>query len=798
MHLDQKPFISLKDATRPAAFPRPKSVLIYGESHVNRSNLQMEILKLTAHLIDLGHKVETVSPTSSPYARRTMNFRTPHKYAKTSEFVNRYDHVVVFLDSLITPCYRSTHVWGKTKEHIRTLNFIQQLQKSGRQATVVGNRIQRAIARVLPLGVVNQMPPNDDIANQICKMITGENIVDTDPLFAEHTVLEHASFGDDNTRFTPHKLLRFLQATHSTDSDLMDLCKMASTPELRQTSLIKRLRAHPNSYGQNISHCQPPHPVVEMALALDKSNNLPKYAIHLLQTYFPTHNFDLNTPQGQGDALNWYHTAARDKLPEYWVPRAPLPVPKAAPNLDNPNITEMVAFLNDPKSAAPFSVELETLLSEPKHKNGPTGMAILTAMLCRIEMPISKIKDPWNAKDISRWFHKSMFPLAPELTTYLSVPRRTPKPKLTAEIIGFPDHQTGLANNMKMSMQAFDKIGLYHNNRNIDDSFKLTTNIKDGTVNPKGNFVLHHVNAERVPSNIMTPKFAYRKDIYHIGYYLWETSKLPDVHKLGTAMVNEIWAPTNFVADLYRAAGANTVIMVGKALNELGYLEKLTKISRPDPNYFTFFSTFDFHSSVERKNPIATVNAFQRAFPVGKNPDVRLVIKSTPSQPNHWGDPNGQMEQIRKAAHIDPRITLIEKMLPLEYLFRLMANADCVVSSHRGEGFGYMPAYALGLQKPTIVTNWGGVTDFCTTDTSFLVDAPLIDVPKGHAIFDAQGAQWADISTNDLAQNMLDVFQNLAAAQQRAKRGQALVQQKYSMGKLTQTYRDRLTEIGLI
>jgi glycosyltransferase involved in cell wall biosynthesis len=109
-----------------------------------------------------------------------------------------------------------------------------------------------------------------------------------------------------------------------------------------------------------------------------------------------------------------------------------------------------------------------------------------------------------------------------------------------------------------------------------------------------------------------------------------------------------------------------------------------------------------------------------------------------------------------------------------------------------------MPAYALGLQKPTIVTNWGGVRDFCNDDTSFPVDAPLVPVPTGHSIYNAKGAKWADIPTNDLAQTMLDVFEKPILAQQRAARGQALVQQKYSPEKLAQTYKGRLSELGLI
>jgi glycosyltransferase involved in cell wall biosynthesis len=798
MHLDQKPFTSLKNATRPAAFPRPKSVLIYGELSTRQSTSQSELLKLTAHLIDTGHCVETVSPTSSPFARRIMNFRTPHKFAKSSQFVTRYDYVVIFLDSLTAPQYRSTNPWAKTKEHFRMLTFVQQLQKSGRHAIVIGNKTQRTIARVLPFGSVIQMSPGPQTATAISEIITGEKLTYTDLAMTEHTILEHANFADGDTKFTPYKLSRFLRATGSTDATLLQLCEIASCPELRQTSLIKRLRAQPRAYGQIIKHCAPPYPAVHMALTLDKSNNLPRYALHLLQTYFPKHNFDLQCANGQREALKWYHSTAREKLPEYWVPRAIPTEPIVNGSSGNSAVQQLCDFFNDPKSASPFDSDIQTLLMTRHQKNGPTGMAILTAMLCRIEQPTSNIKSPWDAKEIARWFHKSVYPLAPELQMYLSVPSRIQISKPTIEIIGQPNQQTGLSSNMRMSTLAFDKIELSYKTRDLCNGFKLGNPKPENCIKPKANFALHHVNAERVPANIMTPQFAYRKDIYHIGYFLWETSKLPETHKLGTAMVNEVWAPTNFVADLYRAAGANEVTMVGKALHELPYLKKLATIISPNPAYFTFFTAFDFHSSVERKNPIATVDAFQRAFPVGQNPDVRLVVKSTPSEANHWGDPNGQMAQIRIAAHLDPRITLIEKMLPLEYLFRLMARADCVVSSHRGEGFGYLPAYALGLQKPTIVTNWGGVTDFCTTSTSFPVDAPLVDVPKNHSIFEAKGAKWADISPNDLAQSMLNVFQNPDRAHQRAKNGQALVKKLYSLDKLTETYRDRLTVLGLI
>lgn len=246
---------------------------------------------------------------------------------------------------------------------------------------------------------------------------------------------------------------------------------------------------------------------------------MPKYALHLLHTYFPTHNFDLQSKQGQVDALKWYHTSAREKLPEYWVPSVIPTEPNTDQPVDDPGVQQLANYLNDPKSASQFSTELQTLLLEQHHKNGPTGMAILTAMLCRIELTNPNVKEPWKAKEIARWFHKSLYPLAPELQRYLSVPSRVTPSKPQIEIIGQPHQQTGLETNMRISLQAIDKLNLCCNRRDIYNSFKLNKSTVTVGAEPKRNFALHHVNAERVPSNIMTPQFAYRKDIYHIGYF---------------------------------------------------------------------------------------------------------------------------------------------------------------------------------------------------------------------------------------------------------------------------------------
>ena len=44
----------------------------------------------------------------------------------------------------------------------------------------------------------------------------------------------------------------------------------------------------------------------------------------------------------------------------------------------------------------------------------------------------------------------------------------------------------------------------------------------------------------------------------------------------------------------------------------------------------------------------------------------------------------------------------------------LMAAADIVISLHRSEGFGLVPAQAMALGKPVVATAWSGNLEFMT------------------------------------------------------------------------------------
>ena len=361
----------------------------------------------------------------------------------------------------------------------------------------------------------------------------------------------------------------------------------------------------------------------------------------------------------------------------------------------------------------------------------------------------------------------------------------------TLNLVGLAAPRTGLAQNLAMSRDALDMAGL---------PYRITRiGIGPGGAQPARKVlrmpvtrpaVLWHLNADRIPAELVE-RFGER-DACHIGFLLWELDRLPRAHRLALEMLDEIWVPSEFLRKTYATAFDGPVINVKKGIA----LPEPSVARRPDTAGPVFVTAFDIHSSAARKNPLVAVEAFREAFRPGR--EASLIIKSTPDPGTHWGDPEGQMARIRAIAGEDPRIRLIEEHLPFRDFLGLISGADALVSSHRAEGFGYVPAYALALGVPVIATDWSGTQDFLTPRTAFPVACEKVPVPEGHAILPTPGARWAEVDREALARAMREVADNPPAARARALRGRHLIATEYSMEAQAERYIARFRELGLV
>jgi glycosyltransferase involved in cell wall biosynthesis len=206
---------------------------------------------------------------------------------------------------------------------------------------------------------------------------------------------------------------------------------------------------------------------------------------------------------------------------------------------------------------------------------------------------------------------------------------------------------------------------------------------------------------------------------------------------------------------------------------ELGEIEPVAKadLGIPAGNY-VFLFMFDMCSQMVRKNPLAVIDAFRRAF--GRHEKATLVIKVSRgrSHPQEFA----QLEEAARAAGV----ILVDEVLSRARAYGFIDMCDCFVSLHRAEGFGLCLAEAMLMGKPAIATNYSGNMAFMHPGNSLLVDYDLIDIASDNPIYPA-GNHWAEPSVAHAAAHMRYCFDHRAEALALGARGRDEAKQKLSL-----------------
>jgi glycosyltransferase involved in cell wall biosynthesis len=220
---------------------------------------------------------------------------------------------------------------------------------------------------------------------------------------------------------------------------------------------------------------------------------------------------------------------------------------------------------------------------------------------------------------------------------------------------------------------------------------------------------------------------------------------------------DEIWVPSHFTQ---RAIAAVSPIPVRKItyplyLKETKAVPDRDRFGLPD-NTYVFLFTFDFFSTVQRKNPAAVIAAFQRAF----RPDEAavLLIKSINCESNRAA--RDSLERESEGA----KVVFIDGHIPGAELNALFASANCYVSLHRSEGLGLGMAQAMYLGKPVIATNYSGNLEFMNSDNSLLVDYAMTELNEDSGPYE-RGTRWAEPKVEHAANLMRWVYEHWAEGQ---------------------------------
>lgn len=245
---------------------------------------------------------------------------------------------------------------------------------------------------------------------------------------------------------------------------------------------------------------------------------------------------------------------------------------------------------------------------------------------------------------------------------------------------------------------------------------------------------------------------------YNIGAWYWEFQTMPDWMQRQFERISEIWAPTKFVQRAMFRYSDKPVHVVPPVVPvfpvEAGGDVLRDRFGFPRGRTI-FLATFDFNSTVSRKNPMGVIEAFGRAFPASSSTGPLLVVKAINLHRNQ-----AIVTLLTDAIDAVGGVLIDQNMTGSEFA-NLFHVADVYVSLHRSEGFGLGLAESMAIGKPVIGTAYSGNLDFMSASNSCLVGYTLREVDEfdhaqnpGMEETYVKGALWADPDLDEAAQWM--------------------------------------------
>jgi glycosyltransferase involved in cell wall biosynthesis len=295
---------------------------------------------------------------------------------------------------------------------------------------------------------------------------------------------------------------------------------------------------------------------------------------------------------------------------------------------------------------------------------------------------------------------------------------------------------------------------------------------------PKDAALLAVLNAPILPVGLLRHKRDFIAGRRVIGMWAWELPVLPGDWRYGAKFVHEIWAPSQFTADAVEILAPGRVRVVPYPLAALPEMQMTGDRASFDlpADALVVLTIFNLASSMARKNPLGNIAAFKAAF--GARRDCLFVLKIS-------GDAEVYREdwKIIKAAIADaPNIRLISETLPEPQLRGLIAASDIVMSLHRSEGFGLVPATAMLLGRPVVATGWSGNLTFMTPETSALVDYRLVPVVDPRGNYEVRHARWAEPDVEAAASWLRRLGDDAMLRQRMGEAGRAYAQSAIGAG----------------
>jgi len=368
-------------------------------------------------------------------------------------------------------------------------------------------------------------------------------------------------------------------------------------------------------------------------------------------------------------------------------------------------------------------------------------------------------------------------------------------PKTRIVLAGHPFAPIGMGEHLRCSFRAFQSVGANVGLKDIyglqDPDTDLKKELQDNLVQDlSGDINIFHINGDEVDAALRHLGAAVPRDAYNVIYPMWELSRYPKEWADQLNRFDEIWAQSKFTFDSIAPAVAKPVVH----MQQTGQIDLKSFLGRryfkiPE-SAFTFLFFFDFTSYLQRKNPFAVLQAFEKLCSLRPAEDLCLVIKVKGGEEKS----DDYQTFCDYVARSKGRLIVIDRLMTDNEIKNLVRCCDCFVSLHRSEGFGIGIINAMFLGKPVVCTAYSANLDFMTESNSCLVRYRLCEVPEGAYPF-AEGQVWADADIDHAVEHMLKLSCERDCARAMGRQASRHIRVNFSYRATGLRYNERITEI---
>ena len=275
---------------------------------------------------------------------------------------------------------------------------------------------------------------------------------------------------------------------------------------------------------------------------------------------------------------------------------------------------------------------------------------------------------------------------------------------------------------------------------------------------------------------------------YHkiIGPYGWEESKFPQQYiQWFNTKLTMIFTMSDYVKNLLKENGVYIpIVTTGLVVEDiLNIKSRQFDFELPDD-----FKLLHISSAFPRKGIDILLQAYEKL-----EFKSTLIIKTFPNPHNNilslldnldYSISITYEKNVDLYTKDDKKILLINKDISQEQIKYLYEKSDILIAPSFGEGFGLPLAEAMLCNLPVITTNYSGQTDFCTDQTSWLVDFNFT-YAKTH--MDLRNSIWAVPKVESLIQKITTLY-NLSKDKisQKTQKAKKYILQNYSSKQISQ------------